>query len=94
VTPDAVTGATRPAVDRRFKLQWEEAQNAYVLLYPEGMIKLNASAGEILKRCNGKATVDEITADLEQAFSATGLFADVAGFLAMAIENKWVTVLP
>ncbi len=94
MTAQAVTGGTRPAVDRRFKLQWEAAQNAHVLLYPEGMIKLNASAGEILKRCDGKATVDEITADLERAFSATGLFADVAGFLTMAIDNKWVTVLP
>ncbi len=94
MTPHAVTGGTRPAIDRRFKLQWEAAQNAHVLLYPEGMIKLNASAGEILKRCDGKATVDEITADLEKAFSATGLFADVAGFLTMAIGRQWVTVLP
>jgi pyrroloquinoline quinone biosynthesis protein D len=32
-----------------FRLQWEPAQNAHVLLYPEGMVKLNQSAGEILK---------------------------------------------
>ncbi len=45
--------ASRPAVGRGFRLQWEAAQNAHVLLYPEGMIKLNGSAGEILKRCDG-----------------------------------------
>jgi coenzyme PQQ biosynthesis protein PqqD len=45
------------------------AQNAHVLLYPEGMIKLNGSAGEIMKRCDGEATIADITADLERTFS-------------------------
>ena len=31
-----------------FRFQWEPAQNAYVLLYPEGMVRLNGSAGAIL----------------------------------------------
>jgi pyrroloquinoline quinone biosynthesis protein D len=48
--PNPIDGASIPAIDRKFRLQWEAAQNAHVLLYPEGMIKLNASAGEILKR--------------------------------------------
>jgi pyrroloquinoline quinone biosynthesis protein D len=34
----------RPRLNRLFRLQWEEAQQAYVLLYPEGMVKLNLSA--------------------------------------------------
>ena len=89
---DPVNGASIPAIDRRFRLQWEAAQNAHVLLYPEGMIKLNASAGEILKRCDGKATLAEITASLEQSFAATGLSGDVFAFIAMAIEKKWVAL--
>jgi pyrroloquinoline quinone biosynthesis protein D len=84
--------AARPALERRFRLQWEEAQQAHVLLYPEGMIKLNASAGEILKRCDGKTPIGEITADLERAFDATGLGPDVMAFLALAAEKSWVTV--
>jgi len=87
-----IDGASIPAVDRRFRLQWEAAQNAHVLLYPEGMIKLNASAGEILKRCDGTATLDEITASLEQAFAASGLSGDVLAFIAMAVEKKWVAL--
>ena len=38
-----------PRVARGFRLQWEEAQGCHVLLYPEGMVKLNRSAGEILR---------------------------------------------
>jgi pyrroloquinoline quinone biosynthesis protein D len=88
----SITADSRPAIDRRFRLQWEAAQNSHVLLYPEGMIKLNASAGEILKRCDGQATVADITANLEQAFATTGLSGDVIAFIAMAVEKHWVAV--
>ena len=87
-----MSAEARPAVGRGFRLQWEPAQNAFVLLYPEGMIKLNASAGEILKRCDGAASVDEITASLEQAFSTQGLQADVLAFVAMAHDKHWVSL--
>jgi pyrroloquinoline quinone biosynthesis protein D len=85
---------SRPAIERRFRLQWEAAQNAHVLLYPEGMIKLNASAGEILKRCDGKATIGQITADLERAFATSGLSSDVIAFVAMAVKNHWLALHP
>jgi len=90
----AVSAASRPVVDRGFRLQWETAQNAYVLLYPEGMVKLNASAGEILKRCDGENTIADITADLERAFETTALREDVVRFVAMALEKKWLQIRP
>jgi pyrroloquinoline quinone biosynthesis protein D len=89
-----IDSASRPAIERKFRLQWEAAQNAYVLLYPEGMIKLNASAGEIMKRCDGKATIEEITADLERVFATTGLKGDVIAFVTMACEKRWLALLP
>lgn len=79
-----------PRVSRRFRLQWEEAQNAWVLLYPEGMVKLNQSAGEILRRCDGGRTVAAIVAELELAFGASGLADDVAKFLALARAQQWI----
>lgn len=75
---------------RRFRFQWEEAQQAYVLLYPEGMVKLGQSAGEILKRVNGASAVSQIVADLERAFPGTDLRQDVADFLAHASEKGWI----
>ena len=79
-----------PRVARGFRLQWEEVQGCHVLLYPEGMVKLNRSAGEILTRCTGAATVAEIVADLETAFGATRLQGDVERFLDMARQQRWV----
>jgi pyrroloquinoline quinone biosynthesis protein D len=80
----------RPKLGRPFRMQWEEAQQCHVLLYPEGMVRLNQSAGEIMKRCDGVRTVDEITADLERSFSATGLRKDVDAFIDMALTKGWL----
>jgi len=82
----------RPQIGRGFRLQWEPAQSAHVLLYPEGLIKLNASAGEIMKRCSGEATIAEITADLEAAFATTGLSDDVIRFVSMAVDKRWLVI--
>ena len=85
-----IDAATTPRVSKRFRLQWEEAQQAWVLLYPEGMVKLNQSAGEILRRCDGVRSVIEVVADLEQAFATTGLEADVLAFLELARKQQWI----
>ena len=90
MNPPAIDVLSRPAIERGFRLQWEAVQNAHVLLYPEGMIKLNGSAGEILKRCDGATTIAGITADLERAFGASDLSDDVLRFVAMAVEKKWL----
>jgi pyrroloquinoline quinone biosynthesis protein D len=81
---------TVPAIGPGFRLQWEPVQNAHVLLYPEGMVKLNQSAGEILKRCDGVRSVTQIVQDLEAAFSASGLERDVLAFLDIAQQQRWV----
>ena len=81
---------SRPRVGPGFRLQWEAAQDCHVLLYPEGMVKLNGSAGEIMKRCDGEKDVQAIVADLEAAFTTTGLEGDVLGFVEMAGRQRWL----
>lgn len=81
----------QPSIAHPFRLQYERAQEAWVLLYPEGMVKLNGSAGEILRRCDGQRTVAALVAELEQAFGQSGLGDDVTAFLAMAAGRGWIT---
>lgn len=81
-----------PRLGHGFRFQWEPAQGCHVLLYPEGMVKLNQSAGEILKRCDGQADVQGIVADLETAFNAQGLRPEVETFLEIAAGKRWVTL--
>ena len=80
----------KPRIGPGFRLQWEAAQDCHVLLYPEGMVKLNQSAGEILKRCDGQRDVEAIVADLESAFNAQGLRRDVDAFIEIAVKQKWL----
>ena len=83
--------STVPRIGHGFRLQWEAAQDCHVLLYPEGMVKLNQSAGEILKRCDGHRSAEAIVADLETAFSTTGLAPEVFAFLEIAARQRWLT---
>ena len=75
---------------KQFRFQWEKAQDCFVLLYPEGMIKLPGSAGEIMKRIDGKNRVSQIVADLETTFPGADLRQDVIDFLEAAHANGWV----
>jgi len=81
-----------PVIPSRFRLQWEAAQNALVLLYPEGMVKLSESAAEILKRVDGVASVSAIVQGLEQTFPGADLRSDVVEFLSTAHERGWIVV--
>ena len=88
--PITPTTPAMPRLNRRLRMQWEETQNCYVLLYPEGMVRLNGSAGEILKCCDGTNSVDAIVATLEQKFNQPSLKNDVESLLAHAYEQDWI----
>jgi pyrroloquinoline quinone biosynthesis protein D len=75
---------------KQYRFQWEKAQDCFVLLYPEGMIQLPGSAGEIMKRVDGKNRVSEIIADLETTFPGADLRKDVIDFLEAAHANAWI----
>jgi pyrroloquinoline quinone biosynthesis protein D len=72
------------------RLQWEEAQQKYVILYPEGMVELNQSSAEILKLCDGSRTLPGIVAELEEKFATSGLTNDITNFLNVALQNGWI----
>jgi pyrroloquinoline quinone biosynthesis protein D len=86
----AITTGDRPRLVPHYRLQWEEVQKAWVLLYPEGMVKLNGSAGEIMHRLDGEKTVHAVIDELESQFEASGLTADVLDFLAIAQRQGWI----
>jgi pyrroloquinoline quinone biosynthesis protein D len=88
----AIPVTARPAIAHGKRLQWEPAQEAHVLLYPEGMVKLNGSAGAIMSRCDGQRTLAEIVTDLEHTFGTSGLSADVQAFVAYALQKRWLQV--
>ncbi len=85
-----ITKTNIPEVAPTFRVQWEEVQDCYVVLYPEGMVKLNQSSGEIMKRVDGQTSIEQIIADLEATFSEADLEDDVIKFLEIAYDNGWI----
>lgn len=86
-----MTPETIPVLSPGYRFQWEQAQDCFVLLYPEGMVKLNFAAGEILKRVVEKEqTVAELITELKAAFDGADLEADVYQFLEEAHGHHWI----
>ena len=81
---------TRFRLSRGYRLQWEAAQDAHVLLFPEGMVKLNGSAAQILLRCDGQVPLRDVVADLERQFDQPDLTHDVCQFVEFAQSRGWL----
>jgi len=85
-------------LDQRFEIhpqylfRWEPSQESYVLLYPEGVVKLNQTAGEILARCTGARSVGEVVAELSALFTdaETDIAPSVCAFLEGANAKGWI----
>ena len=89
-TGDALSEDAVVELHKQYRFQWEAAQDCFVLLYPEGMVKLPGSAGEIMKRVDGKNRVSQIIAELETTFPGADLRQDVITFLEAAHGNGWI----
>ena len=76
-----------------FLFRWEESQQAHVLLYPEGIVKLNVTGGEILKHCDGTTSVAELIEQLSHHYHASDIDAICAGvlnFLEVSHGKGWI----
>jgi pyrroloquinoline quinone biosynthesis protein D len=88
------TTAFRPddivEVNPMYVLRWEDMQQAHILLYPEGVVKLNRTAGDILKYCTGDKTVGEVIRELETIYVDGDVGEGVIKFLEMSHAKGWI----
>lgn len=75
-----------------YHFRWEEPQSAHVLLYPEGIVKLNESAAAILEACTGNPTIAQGTAELQGRYGVADLGVQVLEFLELAHAKGWIRV--
>lgn len=89
-----LSGREQPRLNPMFMFRWEESQNAHVLLYPEGVVKLNDSAGEIIGRCDGVKSIDQIVSDLKISFNTDDddIESGVRNFMEVAYAKGWIVV--
>jgi len=62
------------------RYRWDKIREQHQVVYPEGVLVLNRTGAEIVKRMDGR-TLDALVAELESVFNNTALRRDVAVFL-------------
>ena len=73
------------------RFQWEEAQQSHVILFPEGMVKLNGSAGEVLSLVDGNNSVEYIVTFLKEKFKdVEGIEKDILSMIQFALDKAWI----
>ncbi len=71
----------RPVLVRFARYRWDELRRQHQLVFPEGLLVLNASAAAVVTRCDGRP-IEDIVAELAgSAGGAGGVALDVAEFL-------------
>jgi pyrroloquinoline quinone biosynthesis protein D len=82
---------TRPCLVTGARLRYDEVREEHLLLVPEGAVRLNPSAAEVLELCDGERSVDDIVAVLAGRYDGADVTADVHGLIdAMAQKGLLV----
>jgi pyrroloquinoline quinone biosynthesis protein D len=91
VEPAGLTSGSKPRLPRGVRLTHNEAQGGWLLLAPERVFKADTVTVEVLKRCTGEATLEDIVDDLARAFAGAPrerIEADVMKLLAGLAEKR------
>lgn len=78
---------TRPRLTRGVRLRWDDVRKQHMLLFPEGALALNATAGEVLELCDGQRTIQAIVTVLEARYPGANVGQDVHHLLARIAER-------
>jgi pyrroloquinoline quinone biosynthesis protein D len=72
---------TRPRLVTGARLQYDDVREEHMLLVPEGAVRLNPTAAEVLELCDGERSLDEIVTTLSERYEGSDLRDDVQGLV-------------
>jgi pyrroloquinoline quinone biosynthesis protein D len=67
----------RPRLVTGARLQYDDVRSEHVLLIPEGVVKLNPTAAEVLGLCDGERTLEDIVGELAARYEGADVGGDV-----------------
>ena len=82
---------TRPRLATGARLRYDEVREEHLLLIPEGVVRLNPTAAEVLELCDGERSVDEIVSTLSARYEGADVRDDVQG-LVEGLSQKGLVV--
>jgi pyrroloquinoline quinone biosynthesis protein D len=68
---------TRPRLVTGARLRYDEVREEHLLLIPEGAVRLNPSAAEVLALCDGERSLDDIVGALSARYDSADVRDDV-----------------
>jgi pyrroloquinoline quinone biosynthesis protein D len=68
---------TRPRLVTGARLRYDEVREEHVLLIPEGAVRLNPSAAEVLELCDGERSLDDIVGALSARYEGADVRDDI-----------------
>jgi pyrroloquinoline quinone biosynthesis protein D len=71
----------RPRLVDGARLGYDDVRDEHLLLIPEGAVRLNATAAQVLELCDGARSVDDIAAALSERYGGADVSADVRELL-------------
>jgi pyrroloquinoline quinone biosynthesis protein D len=91
--PEVTPLPERPRLAPGVRLHFDKTRNAWVLLGPERVIEMEGPASEILRRCDGMRTIDEIVSELAILYAAdqTEIAGDVNDMLAELAAKRMLS---
>jgi len=82
---------TRPRLVTGARLRYDEVREEHLLLIPEGAVRLNPTAAEVLELCDGERSLDDIVEALSARYDGADLRDDVVE-LVDAMTQKGLVV--
>ncbi len=80
------TRSSRPRLPSKVRLQWDEARNQAMLLFPEGVLMLNPTANAVLELVDGTRSLGQIVSELTRKFDAATVPATEAEALDLSMD--------
>ena len=86
---------TRPRLVTGARLRYDDVREEHLLLVPEGAVRLNPSAAEVLGLCDGDRSLDDIVGVLSERYDGSDVGDDVRGLVdAMTQKGLLVDAAP
>ena len=68
---------TRPRLVTGARLRYDDVREEHLLLIPEGVVRLNPPAAEVLGLCDGERSLDDIVGALNARYAGVDVRDDV-----------------
>jgi coenzyme PQQ biosynthesis protein PqqD len=72
---------THPRLVTGARLRYDEVREEHLLLVPEGAVRLNPTAAEVLELCDGERSLEDIVGLLSARYRGSDVDSDVRSLL-------------